>query len=429
MTSNKPRERARDRKRMVDRRQRQLEKKGVLVRMPTGDKELSHVRPLAYLKGQLLTDDPELVEEILDHLRLSCGGCEPIDDRIARFSISDDPAAVARRVRDVAREVGRGDVAVGPHHVLTLSQRPRIGPGSDPYPPAGKALIGPAFDSSGHVAVIDTGMWDGMDPTLPAVVAGAGTDPVDLSPTDATADYDGAAHGGFIASVITNAAGGGAGVKIVAKRAFDREIGVLTEESVVNAVEAALSESDIVVVNLSLGTYEDDEFGGDVVLLRNRMKHWIAKTDALFVCAAGNDERTDPWYPAGFAAEKEFSGRVVSVGALEARGDGPGVHSAAAGFSNHGPWVHAWAPGVGVVSAYPDKLRFDYGDGGGPADVTVDGTTSWDGTSFAAPFVAAEIMRYAAAKTDGNAVAAWKKIRGESPFVVFWPSWGSPPVE
>lgn len=426
VAADKERRKARDSERMVVRRQKDLEDRGVSLRIPTG-RDDPDAKPLMYLTGELLTNDEEIVGRALDELQLNCTDCDRIDEDTVRFHITDDPASVATRVRGHLRKTDVTGVSVGPHHVLALGPKPRIGPGSDPYHPEGPALVGPKLAAPGHAAVVDTGMWADLDPSVATVMTPFATDPVDMNPGDGTADYDGAAHGGFIADIITNVTGGsGGGATILAERAFDPERGVMTELSVVQAVERALANDAVRIVNLSLGTYEDTRLGGDVVLLRNRMGQWIKRRDVLFVCAAGNDERTDPWYPAGFAAERAFADQVVSVGALEARSDGPGVHSAAADFSNRGSWVTAWAPGVGVVGAYPDKLHFDYGEG--PKDVTENGTTTWDGTSFAAPFVAGEVMRYASAHTGGNPVEAWNKMRGESPFVIFWPNWGSPPV-
>ena len=77
-----------------------------------------------------------------------------------------------------------------------------------------------------------------------------------------------------------------------------------------------------------------------------------------------------------------------------------------------------------MVADYPDPIRFDYGGArGGVVDVTHAGTTEWSGTSFAAPFAAAEILRYAADRTGGDPVEAWRQIKADRPFVVFAPDW------
>jgi subtilisin family serine protease len=92
-----------------------------------------------------------------------------------------------------------------------------------------------------------------------------------------------------------------------------------------------------------------------------------------------------------------------------------------ASFSNHGPWVNAWAPGVDVLSDYPKGLRFVYfnPDGSVAGTGTFDaGMARWSGTSFAAPFAAAEIARYAA-DHGLSPRDAWATIRSGRPFVIF----------
>jgi hypothetical protein len=80
----------------------------------------------------------------------------------------------------------------------------------------------------------------------------------------------------------------------------------------------------------------------------------------LVVAAAGTGGTTTPSYPAAYAG-------VLAVGSTAPDG------SRTSAFSNHGSWVDIWAPGESVVSktALPG------------------GYTSFDGTSFASPMVAA----------------------------------------
>ena len=114
----------------------------------------------------------------------------------------------------------------------------------------------------------------------------------------------------------------------------------------------------------------------------------------------------------------------VSVGALGQAAKEVGIHTVAAEFSNFGAWVTAWAPGEKVVSNYPDDIQFAYTDDAGGIAGTAsfnDGLASWSGTSFAAPFVAAEIIREM--RKGESPRDTWKRIRGASPFVVFWPGW------
>jgi hypothetical protein len=270
--------------------------------------------------------------------------------------------------------------------------------------------------SAPTIGVVDTGRWDPMPATVSiADAGGAGDrDPVDEPPADQVVDYPGAGHGGFIAGVISHNAGG---IGIVSRRGYrPGSQDVLTEDSVVRAGDEAVAIG-CRILNLSLGTY-----ARRAILLRDAVRRWVAQ-GCLVVAAAGNDHLTRPWYPAGFAADPELAHGVVAVGALEARaGDGPGVSAAAAPFSNHGAWVTAWAPGADIVSEYPQGVTFPY-DAGDLSDPFVDGLAHWDGTSFAAPFVAAEIARFTVEHGCEDVQQAWAALKGDSPFVVFWPSW------
>ena len=131
------------------------------------------------------------------------------------------------------------------------------------------------------------------------------------------------------------------------------------------------------------------------------------------VAAAGNDGKSDPFYPAAFSTHPDFGSRVVSVGALEPVGeDGRRLP---ASFSNHGPWVNAWGPGVRVRSDYASSVDFVYPD---RSTRRFEGGAAWSGTSFAAPYVAAAIIREAD-RTGASAPEAWTRIRAGRPFGVF----------
>ena len=389
--------------------------------------------PIFYAPGQLVTtaENAHLVHRLLEEWFGGCG--EPVrpierDDHVVTFEVEGDSLHLARAIKDAAARLpdAPDNLELGPLHIMTPAPQPMIGPGDDPAPAASADLSsrGPEVEARSHVAVVDTGMWtDPPSGLLTSPASAADEEAVDVDPHDGFVDFYGTGHGGFIAGIVEHNA---PGVKVAAYNAFGK-LG-LTELSVIDKVDAALSESDVVVVNLSLGSYEIDDDGCnriELVALRSAMRRWKNSTKALIVAAAGNDARTYPFYPAGFAADAEFADMVVSVGALAAPAEtGAGIHSAAASFSNHGSWVTAWAPGSRIVSAYPKGLRFEYHDAAGgvtPSAGFDDGLAKWSGTSFAAPFVAAEIVR--AMKEGESPRDTWARIRGTSPFVVFWPSW------
>ena len=152
------------------------------------------------------------------------------------------------------------------------------------------------------------------------------------------------------------------------------------------------------------------------------MKRWV-KRDVLIVAAAGNDKRNDPWFPAGFTQDPRFAAHVVAVGALERGRRSDGYDWRPAEFSNYGDWVTAWAPGVDIVSEYPDDLNFEYRDANNQpiASATFsDGRAKWDGTSFAAPYVAARIVRHAI-RRNTTPLRAWQLLKRNRPYVTFLP--------
>ena len=138
---------------------------------------------------------------------------------------------------------------------------------------------------------------------------------------------------------------------------------------------------------------------------------WLAEVLELLagrgvrvVAAAGNDGRSEPVYPAAFAASAGVPDgvRVVSVGATNPDGKTPAY------FSNHGSWVTRWEVGTSVVSTFP---RVNGGAapelvaGPGPSDPAgferrsadpddfSGGFARWSGTSFAAAICAARLAR------------------------------------
>ncbi len=338
-------------------------------------------------------------------------------DGVATFTVTEDSLAVARSVKRLLPAA-----PVGPHHVLTLAPQPSIGPGSDPRPTDDGPDLGPkAQQDPAAIAVVDTGMWitPPPRPELAASVdpASSNVEIVD-GDGDTIVDHRGSGHGGFITGIILSRV---PNATVHNYDAFE-PAGELTELGIVARVDQALRDHDIVVLNLSLGSYEDACGGTQLVALRDAIARWSHQRNrGLLVAAAGNDSVSSPWYPAGFAADHpDF---VVSVGALDPwrGGKEPGPRSRVAAFSNFGSWVNAWAPGVDIVSDYPEGLRFVYfnPDGSVAGTGRFDaGRAKWSGTSFAAPFAAAEIARYAA---DHGLTPrdAWRKIRSGRPFVIF----------
>lgn len=417
---------------MVAKRLAQLKKRGARSEYATKPGEdLDGRPPIFYVPSQLVTtrEHAELVHRLLEEWHGRCGKPEQLleyDDQIVVFTVEGDSLHVATAIKQAVSKLpgAPADLPLAPLHVMIPAPSPKFGPGDDPEPAAaGMAKTGCEVSPQAPVAVIDTGLWKEPPHPLRAVLSSpAAEESVDVSPADGFVDSYDTGHGGFIAGIIENNA---PGAIVIAHNAVGPN--GLTEATVINEVDKALQKSNVVVLNLSLGSYEKNDGcdGIELVALRAAMRRWRDKfPGALIVAAAGNDAVSDPFFPAGFAGEAEFADMVVSVGALGQKAKGDGIHAAAADFTNFGSWVTAWAPGEKIVSTYPDELKFAYLDpAGNPiGDATFsEGLAYWSGTSFAAPFVAAEIIREM--QKDESPRDTWKRIRGASPFVIFWPSW------
>lgn len=107
--------------------------------------------------------------------------------------------------------------------------------------------------------------------------------------------------------------------------------------------------------------------------------------DTAVVAPAGNEDSACAHWPAAHPD-------VIGVAATDPAGTAKAV------FSNWGEWVDCCSIGVDVLSTFGDVVAFpqDYDPLPGEAPWEYDGWATWDGTSFAAPKVAAEIACAAA---------------------------------
>jgi subtilisin family serine protease len=177
-------------------------------------------------------------------------------------------------------------------------------------------------------------------------------DPSDKGATGSQTSVVG--HGTFIAGLIKLLA---PDVIILPVRAFDSE-GLSDAFTVSEAIKYA-ADHDAKVINLSFGSVEDSAIVHDAIA-------YARQRGAVLVASVGNEnDNTDarPRFPAAWNTE------TIGVAALD--GD-----DRKAPFSNFGSTVAVSAPGVRLFSTFP---------GGSSGDYAV-----WSGTSFAAPFVAAQ---------------------------------------
>jgi len=277
------------------------------------------------------------------------------------------------------------------------------------------------------VAVLDTGV--GKHPWLPASIVkrhphvgslpigqtDPATDPEvsgrQDSPLEGTLDSD-AGHGTFIAGLIRQIC---PDADILAIRVMYGD-GAVPEGDLLEAMNRLLLRQALAhalqrpswlvdVISLSLGYYHElpADFAYDQLLLETLRA--LGELGVAVVAAAGNDATVRHFYPAGFAPHS--SGEVVperdvlpvvSVGALN-----PDLRSVAL-FSNAGNWVCCHRQGAALVSTMPTTFdgslqpvaQLRYGD---HLRSTIDpddfrgGFSTWSGTSFSAPILAAELAR------------------------------------
>jgi hypothetical protein len=151
------------------------------------------------------------------------------------------------------------------------------------------------------------------------------------------------------------------------------------------------------VVSLSLGYFNESAADVTYTSALRQVIDSLLDMGVAVTAAAGNYATSRKYYPAAFAGESPGSDKVplISVGALNPNGT-------RAVFSDGGHWVTAWAPGAAVISTFP----VDVNGADQPAirvhgesresfdtDDYSSGFAAWSGTSFAAPMMAADVLR------------------------------------
>lgn len=259
-----------------------------------------------------------------------------------------------------------------------------------------------------HVAVIDTG--------IPA--EGASGNPMGLQGWPWMANVSGGAedtrhaghytgHGLFVAGVLAAMA---PAVTITVYPFFFTNGGQIESDLVGLLTNAIQANPRPDVISMSAGVSIPDVDGQSPTPVEQQpltamaafYQQYIAPTDTVLVCAAGNNPGSGRFEPASLDGP-------IGVGALD--GNGP------AGFSNTGAWIDVWAPGTDIVNAFKRGAYF-YQEPpmpGGAQLVVNNGLVSWSGTSFATPIVAGLIANRAQTGGPGGsgmtARAAWEELK------------------
>jgi hypothetical protein len=247
------------------------------------------------------------------------------------------------------------------------------------------------------VAVIDSGV-DGKHPDLAARVLEAKSF-VGGSPT-----VDRQGHGTFVAGLIAAESDNGIGIAglspaaelLVAKVVTgDRTIPI---EAEVKAIRWAVARGAD-VINMSLGGIRDPlDAAVDTYspLEADAIAHAV-KSNVVVVAAVGNGDQApeNPWRYASYPAALPH---VLGVAAISRTGDAPP-------FSNRDPiYADIAAPGEEILSTFPRSLTssFDCPEQGYSSCASDEWRTA-EGTSFAAPQVAAAAATLLGARPDLSA--------------------------
>ncbi len=226
------------------------------------------------------------------------------------------------------------------------------------------------------VAVVDSGVDAGHPQLAGKVLPGRDF----FLAGDLPGDFDCASHGTAVAGIIAAAPRAGVGFQglapgatVLPVRITDRDLADDGRPTPIDPVVLArgiwyAADSGAKVLNLSLSGYADD------VLVHDAIRH-AQQNDVLVVAAVGN-RSSGPSYPAMYDG-------VLGVGSIDISG-----HRAQG--SQVGSYVDIVAPGAGVLST-----------------TRAGGHDYFDGTSFAAPFVAATaaLVRQAEPGLDAAQVA------------------------
>jgi subtilisin family serine protease len=219
------------------------------------------------------------------------------------------------------------------------------------------------------IAVIDAGL-DTSHPDLasqlwenPGEIAGNGQDDDNNGCVDDLHGWnivddsanlsDSTGHGTQVAGVIAAETNNGEGIAGVCWNCHLMVVKVTQSGGVANYSDIAAgvayaAQKGAEVINLSLGGYADS------VTLRTAIEE--AAETAVVIGGAGNDNKTDPFYPAAYDEVLAVAGTTDS--------------DAKVTTSNYGIWVDVSAPGEAIKTTF---------DGGGYGDAS--------GTSMAVPFV------------------------------------------
>jgi Subtilase family len=301
-----------------------------------------------------------------------------------------------------------------------------------PLTPSRTNSTGVPIGNAIKIMVYDVGIAPraaGVLPNASPLIA-ADNEQIDID-NDGVADYPAVGHGLAIGGVIATLA---PGAIVQEARVSDRD-GLATDVSAARRMATSLRNMpklqwpSLVVNAFGTSACDFDTNNPGLQLEPVGLKAVVEVTDRFdpllndgfyIVASAGNQDSSRETYPAAFDS-------VLAVGALDATVDANSDPWSAqartapkAEFSNHGSWVEAWAPGVDLPTNHVTGVSFELNSR------VLDGKATVDGTSFAAPYVAALLAEHMSLNTTVDARTAWEEIAdaGAAPL----PECGSPPL-
>jgi thermitase len=333
-------------------------------------------------------------------------------ERLRGDLLADDPAAVSPN--HILIPAANGD---GCPHGPPQQYR---GPIPPPIPPAAQPQTG----SSPSFTLIDSGyMWEDnwgdnpLDAVLgyrqpPAVPGGLLPTQPERPDADGDKKLDAlAGHANFAAGVLAQRCNAPSITIWNHNASFvgNDAAHIPTEFAVLNTLVASQTQppTPVIVVIFAFPV-----LGGKIGGHWEHTLAYLRRKNGNFVIVAptGNQEDTARRYPAALAVDHP---EVLGVGSLNDAFD-------RSDFSNYGtsadPWVTCSAVGEDVASTFlhvnmePEDRPWPLGSAKKPHNFATNDWAIWQGTSFAAPKVAAAIANQLDA-AGGDALAAWRRVR------------------
>jgi thermitase len=196
------------------------------------------------------------------------------------------------------------------------------------------------------VAVLDSGIGDHE------TVQGAVLDRARIVEEEAAPHGHGTSMASLIGGRVEPAAGVAQGARLLDIQVAD-ERGISNTALVATGIMEAVDRG-AAVINVSLGSF------GSSLMMQNAVQ-WALQQGVVIVAAAGNEQLDRLAFPAAYPG-------VISVGAVDA-------DRRQAYFSNSGRSLTIAAPGIGIVSAYPDG-QFVIGSGTSQAAALTSGVVA-----------------------------------------------------